>query len=139
MSRDASCFLMFPNGEEYTFRLAWGQMIKIQEARGCGPLVVYNRLWDDSYFLEDVREVIHWGLVGGGMNEIKANKLCREYVEGRPILDNIMLARTILKVGLMGPPDEEEIEKKTPETIPSESTISATGESASPNSTELVH
>ena len=138
MSRDGSTIQTFMDGEEYTFRLAWGQLIKLQEARGCGPFVLLDRLHMNTWFAEDISEVIRWGLVGGGMNEIKAKKLVREYVENQAPLHSLELAKSIIDAGVLGPPDAEELEKKV--LAPQSSlNLSTTDASHSEPSTGLAH
>jgi hypothetical protein len=137
MSRDASVLLTFPDGEEYNFRLAWGQLIKLQEARNAGPFVIYMRLHDQTWMVEDIREVIRLGLIGGGMDPVKAKKLILEYIESTVPLASLPLAQRIMLEAVVGPEDEEEIEKKS--MAASNSQTSATVESASPPSMEPVH
>jgi tail tube GTA-gp10-like protein len=137
MSRDASVILTFLDGEEYVFRLAWGQLIKLQEARNCGPFLVLERLHGEDWRMEDIRDVIRFGLVGGGMDEIKARKLVKEYVEQRPPLDALPLAKAVIIAGVAGPPDEEPIEKKAQ--AATEPTISPMAGSGSPLSSASPH
>ena len=137
MSRDGSITRTFADGEDYVFRLAWGEIIKLQEARNCGPFLIYVRLHGVDWMLEDVREVVRLGLIGGGMDEIKAKKMVAEYVERRPIIASLPLAQEIIKAGILGPPDEEPLEKKAE--APSGSTTFQMAESASVPSTEPVH
>lgn len=134
MSRDGSIILTFPDGEDYHCRLAWGQLIKIQEARNAGPFVIYVRLHGADWWMEDIREVIRWGLIGGGMDPVRAKKMLLECIEDRPPFHNLGLAQAIMKAGTVGPPDEEEIEKKL--VAASGLTTSTTDASASPPSME---
>lgn len=125
MSRDASVILTFLDGEEYPFRLAWGQLIKLQESRNCGPFVIFERLHGSDWMVEDIRDVIRFGLVGGGMTEVGARKLVKEYVEQQPPMDALPIARAVIAAAILGPPDEEELPKKTeavttPTTFPTE-------------------
>lgn len=105
MSRDASITLPWADGD-YTFRLAWGELIKLQEACDAGPQLVLDRLTARTWRMEDIASVIRLGLIGGGMEPAKALKLTRDYVESRPPLENRMLARGILALALHGAPDE---------------------------------
>ena len=136
MSRDATIVLEFLDGEEYVFRLAWGQWIRIQESRAAGPFVVFQRLHGDAWLVEDIRDVIRCGFVGGGMDEIRARKLVRDYVETAPPLASLELAKQIATAGMLGAPDGEVLEKK--QEAPTESTTSTTAESGSPSSMESV-
>ncbi len=124
MSRDASILLPFHDGEDYNFRLA------------CGPFVIYLRLFGSEWYAEDIREVIRLGFIGGGMSEVNAKSMVVEYVENRPLIENLSLAQEIMKAAVLGPPDKEDIEKKA--AAASGSTTSTMDVSVSPPSTELV-
>lgn len=127
---------MLPFGDgEHLFRLAWGELAKLQEARDCGPFVLMDRLRDGTCRIEDISEVIRWGLIGGGLSPIDASKKVKLYVEGRPPSESRLTAYAIMVAGCHGAP-EEEIEKKSEAPNPdSASTISPTGNSASEHST----
>lgn len=105
MSRDASIELDWGDGT-YRFRLAWGELVKIQEACDAGPYVVLQRLANDTWMLNDIREVIRWGLIGGGIEPSSALKLIRSFVEGRPPVENVIFANAILSAALVGAPEE---------------------------------
>ncbi|SFJ55037.1 Phage tail tube protein, GTA-gp10 [Phyllobacterium sp. CL33Tsu] len=105
MSRDASIELDFGD-DTYTFRLAWGELVKVQEACNAGPYVVLQRLYSQTWEMNDIREVIRWGLIGGGLEPVKALKLVKDYVEARPPLESIIYAQAVLSAGLMGAPEE---------------------------------
>lgn len=106
MSRDASIGLDWADGN-YTFRLAWGELIKLQEACDAGPYIVLRRLTTGAWKVEDISSVIRLGLIGGGQTPEKALRLVRDYVETRPPLENLMMARGILAVAIQGAPDEQ--------------------------------
>lgn len=106
MSRDGSVTLPFVDGPK-TFRLAWGELIKLQEACDAGPYVIYRRLMMGGWKMGDISETIRLGLVGGGMPLDKALAFVRDYVEPRPPLESLALAQAILGVALQGAPDEK--------------------------------
>lgn len=135
MSRNASVELDWADGT-YQFRLAWGQLIELQEKTDAGPFVVLNRLSGGTWKLEDISHVIRLGLIGGGQKPTDALRLTRTYVEERPPLENVLVAQTILGSALVGAPEEglgEALGEAT-----SESMTSPTESSESPQSTELA-
>jgi len=134
MSRDAKIELDFGDGA-YTFRLAWGQLIELQEKCDAGPYVILSRLDGVDWRMQDISETIRLGLVGGGLEPVKATKLVRRYVEERPPLESLMIARGILAVALMGAPDETVGEPSAADQE-SPSTTSREESSGSPPSTE---
>ncbi|KAB2743541.1 gene transfer agent family protein [Brucella anthropi] len=111
MSRDASITLDFADGT-YKFRLAWGQLAELQENCDAGPYVILERLQNRSWRLNDIRETVRLGLIGGGMDPMSTLKLVRRYVEERPLLENVKLAQAVLTVALIGAPEEEVGEPK---------------------------
>ena len=106
MSRDGSITLPFADGDK-VFRLAWGELIKLQEATDAGPFVVYNRLMTGTWRLGDISNTIRLGLIGGGMEVPKALQFVQSYVESRPPLESLPLAQGILGTALQGAPDEK--------------------------------
>lgn len=106
MSRDASVSLAWADGD-YTFKLAWGELILLQEACDAGPFVIFDRLASRQCRVQDISHTIRLGLIGGGITPDKALKLVRDYVESRPPAENLMLARGILGVAIMGAPEDQ--------------------------------
>jgi hypothetical protein len=105
--RDARVELSFADGD-YSFRLSWGNLIELQEQLEAGPYAVLNRLNSDTWRVQDISQVIRLGLIGGDkdLHPVKARKLVERYVEERPPLENLPLARVILMTALFGAPDE---------------------------------
>lgn len=108
MSRDAKVGPLDWADGAYTFRLAWGELEELQEKCDAGPFVVLQRLSSGHWRVGDISHTIRLGLVGGGLEPAKALSLVRRYVETRPPLESVMLARGILGVALQGAPDGEQ-------------------------------
>lgn len=106
MSRDARIELDWADGT-YAFRLAWGQLVELQEKCDAGPYVVLNRLYGGQWKVEDIAHVIRLGLIGGGTKPADALRLTRAYVEAYPPLDNVLIAQAVLAAGLQGAPEEK--------------------------------
>lgn len=111
MSRDGSIELPF-NGQRTMFKLAWRELMKIQEACDAGPYVVLDRLVSGRWRLQDISETIKWGLIGAGMDQGDALKLVETDVETRPPLENLVIAQKVLGAGVVGT-TEEEVGKKS--------------------------
>ena len=103
--RDARIELDWADGT-YSFRLAWGQLVELQEKCDAGPYVVLRRLHSGEWRIEDISSVIRLGLIGGGMPPADALAKTRLYVEERPLLENTLYAEAILAAALQGAPDE---------------------------------
>ncbi len=106
MSRNASITFEWADGE-YTFRLPIAQVEELQEKTGCGPYFLFNRIAEGQWRIADLRETIRLGLIGGGLEPIKARTLVLRYVDDRPYAESIKPAQAILGAALIGAPDGE--------------------------------
>lgn len=106
MTRDASIGPIAWADGHYLFKMGWEQLALLQEATDCGPLYVLDRLAGRNARLEDISNTIRLGLIGGGVDPVKALNLVTAYVQSRPMLENIPLAYAVLAAGVQGAPDE---------------------------------
>lgn len=134
MSRDARIELDWADGT-YSFRLGWGEIVKLQEACDAGPFVILDRLQTGRWKVEDIGNVIRLGLIGGGMEPAAALRKVRSYVEARPPFESLQPAIAVLSAGCVGAPDEP-LGKEEAADRPEEETISPMGKSGSPLSME---
>ena len=135
MSRDGSIELPF-NGQRTMFKLAWRELMKIQEACDAGPYVVLDRLVTGRWRLQDISEVIKWGLIGAGLPQGDALKLVETEVEGRRPLENLVIAQQVLGAGVVGAPEEEVGKKSEAASQEEGTTLSQTESSDLPPSSE---
>ena len=105
-NRDARITEDFADGT-YEFCMNYGAIRMLQEARDMGPLFIWGLIEANAWRFEDIREIIRCGLIGGGMSPIAANKLVKVYVEERPAMENVGLAKRVLGAGLIGAPEED--------------------------------
>jgi hypothetical protein len=105
MSRDGSITLTWGDGE-HRFRLAIGQLRELQEKCDAGPAEIAVRLADGRWRVNDVRETIRLGLIGGGMPPGDALKLTVRFVDERPWLESVPAAQAVLMAALVGAPEE---------------------------------
>lgn len=91
---------------ENAFRLDLKRLRDLQDKTGVGPEALYRRVATGDWRIEDLRETIRLGLVGGGMDEVKAAKLMRSYFDDGPYLKHKPMAIAILLAAMMGPPDD---------------------------------
>jgi len=106
MSRDAQLTIDWADGT-YTFRLAWGELITLQEECNAGPFEILRRLSTNTWLMEDISNVIRLSLIGGGIEPTEAFRLVKTYVHSRPPLENVPFARGILGIAVQGAPDEK--------------------------------
>jgi hypothetical protein len=126
MSRTAETLLPFGT-EERKFRLGLGELRAVQEKCDAGPGELAQRLAPlvralrakltfgeilaagmmGSWRVDDVREPILQGLIGGGMNPTEAGVLVRQVFDPRPLaLEHLTVAFTVLTEGYLPPEDE---------------------------------
>ena len=92
--------------EEHTFRLGLKEIRELQEHKhvGVGPLVLFNRIQTGAWKIDDLRETIRLGLIGGGMKPEVALQKVRRYVDDFPKVNSVEPALTILGAFLVGDP-----------------------------------
>ena len=137
MSRDGSVTLPFADGD-YLFRLAWGELEKLQEERDAGAYVILQRLVSGQWFVQDISSVLRFGLIGGGMEPVQALKLIRMHVQARPPLESLVYAQRVLGAAIAGVAEEEVGKKSAAASREGENNHSPTEKSDLPPSTETA-
>lgn len=136
MSRAGDIELDFA-GETRRFRIAIGEIRKIQEKCDAGPGEIAQRLAPflayaaaraearargveppslmaalmtsgvGNWRVDDVREPILQGLIGAGMEPGPATRLVRGWVEERPLAESIPIAFAVMMAAIAGAEDEQ--------------------------------
>lgn len=128
MSADGALTMLWGDGE-FRFRLAIGQLRELQEKANAGPPELFERLRTNTWRVDDIRETLRLGLIGGGMSPTDALTKVIRYVDARPLFENVGPALNVLGAALLGVPDDQPAGKEQPER-PQDG-------SASPSSMEL--
>ena len=137
MSRDGYAELPF-GGDVYPFRIAWGELEQLQESRDCGPYVLLDRLLTGRWVVQDISEVLRVGLVGAGMDPVRARKMVDEHVRSKPPVHHLVIAQKVLGAGVVGAPEEEVGKKSEAASQETDSPSSQTESSDLPPSTETA-
>jgi len=107
---------MSPNGKiefvwgdgEHSFNVAKiTHALELEGKCGCGVAEIFSRLRESRWHINDVRETIRIGLIGGGMEPVKAHVLVKRYVDERPWSESIQAATLILMAAMVGVPGDE--------------------------------
>lgn len=106
MSRSAEVHIDFA-GERRLFRLSIAAIRRLQEACDAGPNLILNRLIDGSWRLDDLRESILQGLIGGGMAQREAQGLVEAWFDPEPKQQFVSVGQGVLLAALTGVEDEE--------------------------------
>jgi len=115
---------------EHTFRLPYAQLRELQDKTGSGPEELANRIARGAWKVDDIREVIRLGLIGGGLDPMQALTLTIRYVDNRPWLENKLPAYTIL-LAILAQPEGDKLGKAE-----EGASQEATAKSPSPDSSE---
>lgn len=105
MSRAAEVTLDFAGGRRL-FRLPNGAVRRLQEACDAGPNHILNRLMDGSWRLEDLRETLLHGLIGGETPQREAQDLIEKWFDPEPKQQFLPVAQAVLLAWLVGAEDE---------------------------------
>lgn len=62
-------------GGEHAFRLGIAELRALQQTTDCGPEHLANRISLGQWHVDDLREVLRNGLIGGGMAHVEAVQL----------------------------------------------------------------
>jgi hypothetical protein len=131
MSRSAEVILDWGGEPERAFRLALGQIRKLQEKTGCGPLGIAARCAVSIAALKCIhtgdyvslsrldltqvaekthtREAILQGLLGAGVALPEADRLVRDWVDERPLDESLGAAVDICLAAIYGTEDEQAV------------------------------
>lgn len=78
MSRSGKTLLEF-GPDDQTFRLAFGELVELQEETGKGPGRIQEDLILKNWAAKDITAVLRIGLIGGGMDPTRALAMTRRY------------------------------------------------------------
>lgn len=112
MSRGGDITLTCWDGE-HTFRLRIGELRALQEKCDAGPAFILQRLRDGSWKVDDIRETLRLGLIGGGMEQQKALELVLDHVDAVPLAQNLVNAHAVIMASIFGT-EEERLGKPDP-------------------------
>lgn len=106
MSSDSTLELEWGDGL-HKFALPIGQLRELQDKCDAGPSRILQRLMGVDWKIDDIREVVRLGLIGGGMKPVEAHVLCGRYVDSRPFMESRLHAQAILMKALVGDPTDQ--------------------------------
>jgi hypothetical protein len=107
---------MASNGE---IELTWGDgqhkfnvakiksALELEEKCDAGVAQIFQRIRSDSWKINDVRETLRIGLIGGGMTPDKALSLINRYCDDRPWAESLQPAIYVLMAAMLGVPGDD--------------------------------
>lgn len=90
----------------HKFRLGLDEARELQTKTGVGPYRLMRRIAEGDWLIDDLRETIRIGMVGGGADPAAAMNLIRTYFDKHPKTKNIEPALRILHAFHIGADDE---------------------------------
>lgn len=108
MSSVGSRLIAWQGGEHEFCIAAVGNIMALEGACKSGMGSVYGRLIDGTWWLNDIRETIRLGLIGGGMTPAEAMDIVKANVDANPkgFAPSVLVAIAILEAALVGVPDD---------------------------------
>lgn len=106
MSSVGTVTLIWGNGENQFCIARIGELLALEDKCGAGIMTILHRIQREEWYVNDIRETIRLGLIGGGMTAEKAMTAVKLHVDGRPLMESVMLAHAIIAAAIVGVPDD---------------------------------
>jgi Phage tail tube protein, GTA-gp10 len=106
MSAPGTIAIVWSNGENEFCLAKIGLMIALEEKCGVPIAHIFDRLLVGKWGVQDVRETIRLGLMGGGMTPNDALTAVKTHVDENPngLAPSVLVAIEILKAVMVGVP-----------------------------------
>jgi Phage tail tube protein, GTA-gp10 len=92
----------------HKFALPIGQARELEDKRDAGLNRILQRLSGPDWKIDDIREVVRLGLIGGGqVKPTDAHLLCVRYIDNRPFMESRLHAQAIVMKALVGDPTDQ--------------------------------
>ncbi len=98
--------VIWPGGEHPMTLAALSHLEGLQGATDAGPEFLLNKIRLGQWSVSDLFEIMRWGLIGGGMDNLEAEKLVQRVFGQHPKADFKGPAIEVLAHALYGPPDD---------------------------------
>lgn len=133
-----------PNGQlelnwadgTYQFNIAKIKcVLELEEKCDAGVAQIFKRIMDGTWKINDIRETLRLGLIGGGMVPDKAMRLISRYCDDRPWQESLQPAIAVLLAAMVGVQGDE-VGKKQETERTEESRSSSMADTSAPLSTD---
>ncbi|MBS9720235.1 gene transfer agent family protein [Tianweitania sp. BSSL-BM11] len=92
----------------YPFKLGFHEASSAETELDKGVFKILNEIKNGEWRQKDLRGVIRWALIGGGLTPVEAEKKVKLYVDQRPADENCALAMQILAALFFGSPEYQQ-------------------------------
>lgn len=122
----------------HTFNIAKiKSVLELEDKCEAGVSEVFQRISDGKWKINDVRETIRLGLIGGGMMPDAALKLVQRYVDDRPWAESVPVAMVVLMAAMVGVPGDPLEKKQETERTKEDRSTATMDDMSAPSSTDL--
>jgi hypothetical protein len=81
--------------------------VELEEKCNAGVATIFQRMRDSTWYMNDVRETLRIGLIGGGATPDVALRLINRYCDDRPWAESLQPAMVVLMAAMLGVPGDE--------------------------------
>jgi len=108
MSAPGTRTIAWANGEDQFCLSKVGLIFDLESKCNAGIATILRRLAEKEFYLNDVRETIRLGLIGGGMASDKAMAAVKHHVDlnENGLAPSVLLAYAIIEAVLVGVPED---------------------------------
>lgn len=106
MSANGLRTIVWAGGEDAFCLAKVGHILDLERKCGTGIAAIMTRLGSGTWGLNDVREPIRIGLIGGGMAPDEAMKAVQNNVDENPLASSVLLAYAVIEAVMVGVPDD---------------------------------
>jgi Phage tail tube protein, GTA-gp10 len=89
--------------------------LELEEKCDAGVATIFQRMRDSSWHINDIRETLRIGLIGGGSTPDVALRLINRYCDDRPWAESLQPAMVVLMAAMLGVPGDEVGKKQVTE------------------------
>ncbi len=106
MSANGTRTIIWAGGEDVFCLAKVGLILDLEDKCKAGIGVIAARLESGAYYLNDIRETIRLGLIGGGKTPDQAMAAVKNHVDGSALAHCQLVAYEIVKAVVFGVPDD---------------------------------
>lgn len=116
MSANGTRSIIWANGEDLFCLGKVGLILDLEDkCKSSGLSVIMARLESGTWYLNDVRETIRLGLIGGGMKPEAAMAAVHHHVDPpNPLAHSVLVAYEVIKSVIFGIPEDDPVGKEMP-------------------------
>jgi hypothetical protein len=109
MSATGTRSIIWANGEDVFCIAKVGLILDLEDKCKSGFAVVMARLESGAWGINDVREPIRLGLIGGGMKPEAAMAAVRRHVDENPLAHSVLVAYEVMRAAMFGVPADDQV------------------------------